>query len=370
MRRLGKDAMHRITEHAFEPEGHAARPTPDAAGQIHEQRMLRIDTHAGALQLPGQALGRDRVAEEELGRVLVIDEMAGRVGRGLAPALLHRHAVVRGVFDHRDAARAQAVLLPLPRVGRHVHRGLEAQLGAHDADRQAEIAGGADRDTVAPEERARRIAGERGVVVTFADQPGLQRQPLGVPQHLVDAAAGLDRAGDRQRVVGLEPQRAGCGQVRLACLPRLFEQATLQLRQRHDARLDDPAGGRGLGKHLGDVGREALQARAGVGDVVCAQADIGERRRCRRDAGVEPARLAQGDQVADEGMAGAPGLEGFAVDHERSGGVIAVTVSAPRARREGRIACWLRAPRRLPRRAARAPRRARRSSPARTGCRP
>ena len=63
------------------------------------------------------------------------------------------------------AVRAQAILLPLPRLGRHVHRDLKAQLRAHDADRQPQVAGGAHRDAVAAKERAQLGRGQLAVIV-------------------------------------------------------------------------------------------------------------------------------------------------------------------------------------------------------------
>ena len=133
--------MHRVAEDQLEPEGDPARAAAHAAGQMDEQRMVRVDLHAGLVQLVLEPFRRHRVAQEQLGRVLVVDEVAAGVGLGLAAALLDRDAVVRLVLHHRHAAGAQPVLLPLPRIRRHVDAGLEAELRAHDADRQPEVAG-------------------------------------------------------------------------------------------------------------------------------------------------------------------------------------------------------------------------------------
>jgi hypothetical protein len=46
---------------------------------------------------------------------------------------------------------------------------------------------------------------EDPVVVFGAQQAGLQGQGLGVQEHLVDSAAGLDGARDRQLAVEFEP---------------------------------------------------------------------------------------------------------------------------------------------------------------------
>ena len=69
-------------------EGDAAGATADATGQVDEQRMIAIDHHPGLGELPLQALRGDGIAEKQLRRVLVVDEIAARVGRGLAAALV------------------------------------------------------------------------------------------------------------------------------------------------------------------------------------------------------------------------------------------------------------------------------------------
>ncbi|MNL03478.1 hypothetical protein D3C87_1240170 [compost metagenome] len=155
---LGEDAVDRVAERQLQAEGHAARRAADAAGQIDEQRMLRIHDDPRRRQLLLQPLRRDGVAEKQVGRVLVVDKMAGGIGFGLFSTLGDGHAVVGGVFDDRHAVRAQPVLLPLAGVGGHVHRHLEAQGRAHDADGQAEVAGGPDGDLVAAEEGPRLVA--------------------------------------------------------------------------------------------------------------------------------------------------------------------------------------------------------------------
>ncbi|MNE28768.1 hypothetical protein D3C80_1222240 [compost metagenome] len=141
--------------------------------------------------------------------------MAKRVGLGLAPPLLHRDAVVGAVFTDFDAMGAQAILLPLAGVRRHVHRGLEAQARTDDANRQAEVAGRTHGNAVLAKEGPRLVAVEPGVVITRLQQSGRQGQVFSVLEHLIDAAAGLDRAGNRQQVVSLEPQRTALGQLML-----------------------------------------------------------------------------------------------------------------------------------------------------------
>ncbi|MOA08057.1 hypothetical protein D3C78_1277930 [compost metagenome] len=195
-----------------------------------------------------------------------------------------------------------------------MHDRLEAEPGAHDADGQAEVAGGADRDPVLAEEPARLVAVQGFVAVAAADQPGTQGQVFGVLEHLVDAAASLDRAGDGQLVVGLEPQRAAVRQA------GFLQQQTLQLVQGHDCRFDDPARGRGFREDPGEVWGKALQPGAGLCDVLRAQADVRQARGGGRDSRVEPGGFPERHQIRDQRVAGEPGIECLAVNHARSSG--------------------------------------------------
>ncbi|MNC49096.1 hypothetical protein D3C75_982480 [compost metagenome] len=87
-----------------------------------------------------------------------------------------------------------------------MHGGLETQPGAHDADRQAEVAGRADRNLVLAEELPGLVAGQFPVIAVEVDQAGLQGQVFGMLEHFMNTAAGLDRTRDRQLAVGLEPE--------------------------------------------------------------------------------------------------------------------------------------------------------------------
>lgn len=75
VRGLGKKAVHVIAKHRLQPKGHAARPAAHAAGQVHQQRVLGVHAHVQRLQLPGRAPAGHRVAEEQVDRVLVVDEV-------------------------------------------------------------------------------------------------------------------------------------------------------------------------------------------------------------------------------------------------------------------------------------------------------
>ncbi|MNR40153.1 hypothetical protein D3C85_1584150 [compost metagenome] len=92
-----------------------------------------------------------------------------------------------------------------------MHGRLEAELGTHDADGEPEVACGTDRDLVVAEELASRIRCQSLVVIADADQPSLQGKVFRMLEHFMDATARLDRSGDGQIAVRLEPERATAG---------------------------------------------------------------------------------------------------------------------------------------------------------------
>ncbi|MNT86911.1 hypothetical protein D3C72_2272590 [compost metagenome] len=57
--------------------------------------MLRIHGNVGGRQLLLQSFGGDRIAQEQIDRVFIVDEMAGRIGLRLLAPLRNRHAVIR-----------------------------------------------------------------------------------------------------------------------------------------------------------------------------------------------------------------------------------------------------------------------------------
>ncbi|MNQ80171.1 hypothetical protein D3C85_951370 [compost metagenome] len=138
-------------------------------------------------------------------RVFIVDEVAGRIAFRLLASRFHGHAVVGRVLDDGDAVAAQFVLLPLPRVGRHVDGGTKAQARAHDADRQTQVARRADGDRILAEKRPYGVAGQQAVIIAVFQQTRVQRQHFRVFQHFIDAAARLDRAGNGQMAILLEP---------------------------------------------------------------------------------------------------------------------------------------------------------------------
>ena len=191
----------------FSPEGDAARRAADSAGQVDEERMLRVNRRAERFKLRDETLRRDGVAEEEVLRVLVVDEIALRVGVGLHAPLLHRLAVVRVVLYDLHAVAAAAAFFHA-RVGGHVDDGVVADGGAHDADAEAEVARRADLHRVLREEFPRLVRRELFIRIALAQQAVLERELLRVLEHLVDAAARLYRARYRKVAVHLDEEAA------------------------------------------------------------------------------------------------------------------------------------------------------------------
>ena len=72
-------------------------------------------------------------------------------------------------------------------------------------------------------QRVRRGVGQHGVAVARAQQPVGQRELFGVAQHFVHPTPRLDTRGDRQGMVGLDPQRlavcVGLGEQRRVNTP-------------------------------------------------------------------------------------------------------------------------------------------------------
>ena len=154
---------------------------------------------------------------------------------------------------------AQEVLLPLLCVRRHVHAHAEADGGAHDADGHAEVAGRADLHRVLRKEVPQ--IGKLCIVICTRQPPRRQRQLLRVLQHLVDAAARLDGAGDGEVTVHLEQEPAGdLGIVHLGKVP-------LHLRDGAQGRLDESLRLCGLGEGAADERGKTPKACGGIRDV-------------------------------------------------------------------------------------------------------
>lgn len=153
--------------------------------------------------------------------MLIIHKMAMRILLSQGTPRRHGLGVVALVLNDFHAACTQTQLLPRLGIGRHMHHGLEAQGRSHDANRQAQIAGGTYRHLVLSKHGACSIRGQMQIVAT-GQQAVLLRDLFGVFQHLMHATTGLDRACHRQAVVGLDPH-----------LPHGLRQAQRLLHLRH-----------------------------------------------------------------------------------------------------------------------------------------
>ncbi len=150
-----------------------------------------------------------------------------------------------------------------------MHRGGEAEPSAEDPDRQPEVAGRTHDDAVVRGDLTKLTSRIGGGVKRVESVLGGDR--LGEFEHLVEAAAGLDRPAHRQRVVAFEPQpsaQLGSEQI---------NEAMLRRRRRNQRRFDHSAAdtwkrrceldrnGRRLREGLGEPGREAVEpGRRGI----------------------------------------------------------------------------------------------------------
>ena len=222
--------------------------------------------------------------------------MAVGVARRQLTSLGHGDAVIRGVLHHLDAPAAEQVFFPLPRVSRHVYSDLESQLCAHDADRKPQIAGGAHRNGILREQLAEALFCQHGVVVGKVQHPAVQSNVLGGFQYLVNAAPGLDGAGNGQMTVQLDPYLPGN-----AGAAALF-QHLLHPGNGLNRGLDDAAGRSSFRKDGGKIGRKPLQPCGGVLNVGKGQR-AGGRSLCKRQlVRVDPCGLLQGTEVGDHGI--------------------------------------------------------------------
>ncbi|MNM62943.1 hypothetical protein D3C81_742940 [compost metagenome] len=121
-----------------------------------------------------------------------------------------RTGIVAFVLDHLHATRAQPFFFPLLGISGHVHLGTETQRRGYGADRQAQVAGRADGDRVAREQRAGFRAGQAAIVRVWSDEAVLQRQSLGELDDFMSAATSLHRSCHGQLVVRLDEQAAAC----------------------------------------------------------------------------------------------------------------------------------------------------------------
>lgn len=109
------------------------------------------------------------------------------------------------------AQLAQPLDLPGLGIEGHVNGGPEAEGTRGNAHTEPKISGATNRDHVAREERSRLGSGQLGDVVPVREQPVPPREVFGEHEDLVDPAACLDRARDRQGIVGLDEHAAEFG---------------------------------------------------------------------------------------------------------------------------------------------------------------
>ena len=249
--RLHEKTVHIIMVEPPQPIGHPARSTADPGGNIDDQRMLAVHRDLLRPQLRRETLGRDSIAEEQIDGLLIIDKVTHGIRiRGTSP-LRHRTRVVIRVLDHLHAMRAQEILLPLLRVGRHVDAHMEPDCRTHNADGHTEISRRADLHRIAREEIPQ--IGDLCIVILPGQEPRIHRQPFCMLQHLIDPAARLHRARNREMAVHLQQEtpRNLCS----VCIrkPRLHR------RNRAQRRLDETIRLRRLRKSAPDKGSKATE---------------------------------------------------------------------------------------------------------------
>ena len=291
LHRLHKKAVDILPIQLLQPKGDAARRAADAAGQIHEQRVRPIHGDIQTLQLYRQPSGRHGVAQKQVHRLLVVHKIAARVRVRQTAALFDRLAVVGAILHHRHAAASQQVLFPLPGVCRHMDHRMEPQGRGHDADAHPQVACGAYLDGIAAEEIP--AAGVRQLVIAVPrhEQAVLQGQVLRMLEHLINAAPGLDRAGNGQMAVLLEQQAA-----RKTCRV-FFIQPGVHTGDLGQGGLDQAVPGSGLRKAELEKGREALEAAVRVRDVLGGKGDILRHFPAACILGVQPEYLRTGPDL-------------------------------------------------------------------------
>ncbi len=153
--------------------------------------MGRSNRDPGCSELPLQVEGRGRIAQEQLDRILVVDEMRVAASGISVARRRDRRTVIAAMLDHAGAEFPQAFLLPGLGIVRHVNFHREAERPSHQSDTEAEIAGAADRDDVTAKQVAKFRVREGRIGSALGEKSGLRGQRLGVGQDLVDAPRAL-----------------------------------------------------------------------------------------------------------------------------------------------------------------------------------
>ena len=141
VRWLREEAVDVIAKGQLQAKRHAAGAAADAARQVDVQGMIGIHHAALFGKLRLQPLACNGVAQEKGAGVFIVNEETVRIAFRRFSSLLHRHAVILLIFHDDDAVAAQFGFLPLAGVGRHMHRHLKADAGAHNADGHPKVAG-------------------------------------------------------------------------------------------------------------------------------------------------------------------------------------------------------------------------------------
>lgn len=165
--------------------------------------MRSIHTDLRAAQLPYPAAVPPRHSPKTGFGIFVIHKIAVGILRGNSPALPHRAAVILSVFQHGDAFSTEKTLFPPYRFRRHVYHDPVAHRRADRADAQNQIPRRTDMDCVLMKKFPECGGGERHIAPARREQSVAQRQILGVLQNFINAAPGLDGAGNCQIAVPL-----------------------------------------------------------------------------------------------------------------------------------------------------------------------
>ena len=253
-----EEAMDRVSKDQFQAKGHAAGTASHAAGQIHKQRVLGIDGDFSRFQLLLQPQGCHGIAQKQRLGVFVIHEVAVGIAFRLLTALGNGNAVIGFVFNDFHAFAAEHVFFPLTGIGGHMHGYPESQCSAHDTNGQAQVAGRAHGNGVTGQQIPHLLRMENGIGVPVVQHTMLLGDGFRHSQHLVDTAPGLDRAGNRQVAIQLDPQFAG------NLTGKILLQDLLHGGNLLDGGLQNTSGFPGLGKGLPEIVGKPGQPVAGI----------------------------------------------------------------------------------------------------------
>ena len=137
--RLDEKAMHEVTPYLLQAKCNTARRSAHSARKVNKQRMCRIHGNLLLLHLLFEPFSGHRIPKKQILRVLIIHKIAFRIRIRKLPPLDHGSSVVICIFLNGNSSGAQQLLLPLLCICRHVHNGLIAKCGTHNADAHSKI---------------------------------------------------------------------------------------------------------------------------------------------------------------------------------------------------------------------------------------